>query len=98
MSYAIRNTLIISIFWTLLLGAGLVASGIMRIILAFQLKDGAPWGWVAVSGLITLLVGVLILAQWPVSSLWVLGTFLGIDLLFAGVSWLVVGLALRRAA
>jgi uncharacterized membrane protein HdeD (DUF308 family) len=38
----------------------------------------------------------MILAQWPTSSLWVLGMFLGIDMLFAGSSWLAMGLALRR--
>ena len=45
---------------------------------------------------IPLVVGVLILAQWPYSGLTILGIFLGIDLLFAGASWIGIGLALRR--
>jgi uncharacterized membrane protein HdeD (DUF308 family) len=85
-----------SVIFTLLVGAALIASGIVRVVLAFQMKQGLPWGWVAVSGVITTLLGVLILAQWPYSGLTILGIFLGIDLLFAGASWIGIGLALRR--
>ena len=80
------------------LGAALVASGIMRVFLGFNMKGGTPWGWVVASGLITLLLGIIILIHWPVSSLYVLGIFLGIDLVFAGASWIGLGLGLRQAA
>jgi uncharacterized membrane protein HdeD (DUF308 family) len=93
--FAIMNPLLAASVFTLLLAFGLIASGIVRIYLAFHLKEGMPWGWVISSGLITLLLGVMILAQWPAASLWVLGMFLGIDMLFAGSSWLTMGLALR---
>jgi uncharacterized membrane protein HdeD (DUF308 family) len=76
---------------TLLLGVSLVASGIMRIVLAFSMKEGMPRIWVVVSGVITLLLGLIILAHWPVASLYILGLFLGIDLIFAGAGWLAVG-------
>lgn len=95
--FAIANPLLAAGVLTLLLGAGLVASGIVRIVLAFQMTGGTPWVWVALSGLVTVLLGGMILAQWPLSSLWVLGLFLGIDLVFAGFSWIMMGLALRRA-
>ena len=70
----------------------------MRIYLAFQMQEGARWGWVAFSGVITALLGLMILAQWPVSGLFVLGTFLGVDLLFTGFSWINFGLALKQRA
>jgi uncharacterized membrane protein HdeD (DUF308 family) len=69
----------------------------MRIILAFSMKRETPWIWVALSGAVTLLLGVLILMRWPVSSLYILGLFLGIDLIVAGASWVGIGLGLRRA-
>jgi Short repeat of unknown function (DUF308) len=69
---------------TLMLGAAVVASGIMRLILALSMKQDKPWGWVAVSSVITLVFGLIILARWPISGLFVLGLFLGIDHLFAG--------------
>jgi uncharacterized membrane protein HdeD (DUF308 family) len=62
------------------------------------MQGGTPWIWVVLSGIVTLLVGLIILAHWPVSSLFVLGIFLGVDLVFAGASWIGIGLALRKRA
>jgi uncharacterized membrane protein HdeD (DUF308 family) len=91
-----ENPLLAAALLTLVLGAALVASGIMRIVLAFGMKQETPWIWVVLSGVITLLVGVVILAHWPVSSLFVLGLFLGIDLVMAGAGWIGIGLTLRH--
>ena len=92
-----ENPLLAAALLTLILGASLVASGIMRIILAFSMKRESPWIWVLLSGVITLLLGLLILAHWPVSSIYVLGLFLGIDLVMAGASWIGIGFGLHRA-
>ena len=91
-----ENPLLAAALLTLILGASLVASGIMRIILAFSIKQETPWIWVLLSGVITLLLGLLILAHWPVSSLYILGLFLGIDLIMAGTGWIGLGFGLRR--
>jgi len=93
-----ENPLLAAALLTLMLGALLMASGIVRIILAFSMKREAPWVLVLLSAVITLLLGLLILAQWPVSSLYILGLFLGIDLVMAGVGWIGLGLGLRRIA
>jgi uncharacterized membrane protein HdeD (DUF308 family) len=93
-----ENPLLAAALLTLLLGFSLVASGIMRVILAFSMKEGTPWLWVVLSGIITLLLGLIILAHWPVSGLYILGLFLGIDLIVAGASWIAVGLGLRKRA
>jgi uncharacterized membrane protein HdeD (DUF308 family) len=94
--FAFIDPLLVAGVLTVILGAALVATGVVRIVLAFQMQTGAPWAWVAVSGVITTLLGAIILIHWPVSSLYVLGMFLGIDLLFAGAGWVSFGLALRR--
>ena len=91
-----ENPLLAAVVLTLLLGASLVASGIMRIILAFSMKREQPWMWVLLSSIVTLLLGLLILARWPVSSVYVLGIFLGIDLVMAGAAWVGLSLALHR--
>src|SRR6516165_10059293 len=93
-----ENPLLAAALLTLLLGAALIASGIMRVVLAFSMKEGMPWVGVCLSGAITLLLGLVILAHWPVSSIYILGLFLGIDLLFAGFGWIAVGLGLRQRA
>ena len=92
-----QNPLLTAAGLTLLLGVVLVISGLVRIFLGFTMKQGTPWGGVVLSGVITLLLGGIILLHWPVSSLWPLGIFLGVDLVFAGASWIGVGLGLKRA-
>lgn len=94
---AIMNPFAAATILTLMLGAALLIGGILRIFLAFQMKGaGKPWGWVVVSGLVTLLLGVMVIAQWPASSFFVLGIFLGIDLIFIGSGWITMGLALKQ--
>jgi len=53
------------------------------------------WGWQAADGIITFILGALVLAQWPVSGLWVIGLFVGIDLIFYGAAWIALALRLR---
>jgi uncharacterized membrane protein HdeD (DUF308 family) len=62
------------------------------------MKQAAPWIWVVLSGLITFLIGLVILAHWPVGSLYVLGILLGIDLIAAGAGWIGAGLGVKTAA
>ena len=84
---------------TLMLGIALMIGGLVRGFLAWSVREaGKPWGWVAVSALITLLLGIIIVAKWPYSSAYTLGIFLGIDLIFVGSSWLGIGLALKKRA
>jgi uncharacterized membrane protein HdeD (DUF308 family) len=91
-----ENPLFAAVLLTLLLGASLVASGVVRLFLAFNMKRETPWIWVALSAVITLLLGVLILARWPINSVYILGLFLGIDLIMAGAGWIGLGLGLHR--
>jgi len=90
-----ENPLFAAAALTLALGIALIVSGGMRLVLAFGMPRGSAWGMVMLSGFITLLLGCMILARWPLSSLFTLGIFLGIDMIFAGVGWLSMGLAMR---
>jgi len=90
------NPLFAAVLLTLFLGASLIAFGAVRLFLAFSMKRESPWVWVALSGAITLLLGLLIVARWPVNSVYILGLFLGIDLIMAGAGWVSLGLALKR--
>ncbi len=55
------------------------------------------WGWQALDGIITIALGALVLTQWPASGLWVIGLFIGIDLIFYGFTWIALALGLRSA-
>jgi uncharacterized membrane protein HdeD (DUF308 family) len=80
---------------TLLLAASFFVGGLLRIV--FSLVEHFPaWPWVLLNGVVDLILGVLIWRGWPESSLWVIGLFVGIDLLFHGWSWVILGLTVRR--
>jgi len=76
---------------TLVLAISLVVQGAFRIGVALSTRmDG--WGMLFVSGIITLVLGLMIWNEWPLSGIWVIGLFVGIDLIFYG--WWLVSLAL----
>ena len=54
------------------------------------------WGWQVCSGLISTLMGGFLLAQWPLSGLWAIGLFIGIDLLLSGFTWMALALNLHK--
>lgn len=96
---AILNPLFAATVLTLMLGIALVIGGVVRMFLAWNMREaGKPWGWVVVSGILSLLLGLMIIVKWPYSSAYVLGIFLGIDLIFIGSGWVSMGLALKRRA
>jgi uncharacterized membrane protein HdeD (DUF308 family) len=82
--------------FTLMLAVAFMAGGLLRICVA--IIDRFPgWPWVLLSGLIGFTLGVMIWRQFPESAIWVIGTFVGIDLVFCGVTWFMLGLAARSA-
>lgn len=79
---------------TLVVASFFLVSGVFKIVVAVGYRF-AHWGWPVLSGAIDIILGVLILADWPGSALWVLGLFLGINLIFRGVNWIGLGLAIK---
>jgi len=53
-------------------------------------------GWEAFDGVIASVMGIVLLLQWPISGLWAIGLFVGIDLIFSGCSWIALALTLRK--
>jgi len=84
--------------FTLLLGAALVAAGVVRGVLAWQLPDGPQRGTVALAALVTFALGLIIVTHWPLDSMYVLGTLLGADLVFHGAGWVIFGISLGARA
>jgi uncharacterized membrane protein HdeD (DUF308 family) len=75
---------------TFVLGLAFLASGIVRIIVAFRHWSEAGW-LMLLSGAFGVLAGLIILTGWPTTGLWILGLLLGIDLISHGVAWLTYG-------
>ena len=59
-------------------------------------RADAPRGWPMFAAVLTILLGVFVIALWPVNSLFLLGALLAVDLIVQGVGWISFGLALRR--
>jgi uncharacterized membrane protein HdeD (DUF308 family) len=91
------NPLIASIVFTLALGFIILVVGITRIVMAFHIKGMKGWGWPLVGGIVSVILGLLIIAQWPISGLWVIGLFVAIEMIVSGWSYIFVALAARQA-
>ena len=83
---------------TLLLGGYLLVDGISGAVLAFHVRPEKGWGWMLFSAVMGVLLGFLLLREWPLSGLWAIGTLVGVNLLFAGFSFISVGSAARSLA
>jgi uncharacterized membrane protein HdeD (DUF308 family) len=74
----------------------LIVAGVFRIVSALVARFH-DWGWVLLNGAITLFLGLIINRQLPEASLWVIGLFVGIEMIFNGWAWIMLSLGLRRA-
>ncbi|EPX82033.1 hypothetical protein Salmuc_02398 [Salipiger mucosus DSM 16094] len=84
---------------TVLMAIVFVAQGIFELAMSWQHRPGhgnagPGWAWAGLSGVVSLVLGVLLLAGLPGTALWALGLFLGINLLTSGISFV----ALARTA
>ncbi|HXY37615.1 MAG TPA: HdeD family acid-resistance protein [Planctomycetaceae bacterium] len=92
----VGNPVAAAVSLTLLIAMFLLMEGIFRIIVALsgQLEHR---GWVMLNGLITAGLGILIWRQWPLSGLWVIGLFVGIEMIFYGWSLVMLSLVVKGA-
>lgn len=87
-----------AVWFTLFIAAFLTVTGIVRIIIGFQLRgDIRGWGLTICGGVASLVLALLIYSEWPVSGLWVIGLFVSIEMLMQGVSMIAIGLEARAA-
>jgi len=96
--YFISHPLAAALVLTLFLGWAILIGGIFRALLAFKLRHHKGAGWVLFSAAMSLILGGLIISQWPATGLYILGLFLGVELIFAGVGWLGLGLSNPKQA
>lgn len=82
---------------TLLMASFFLVVGIFRCVAAF-LYELPHKGWAVASGMVSIILGLLIWAQLPGASLWLIGTFVGIELILFGASWIGLALGTRHKA
>jgi len=83
---------------TLLLASLFLVEGVLDIVLFFQMRSMRGSSWVLIDGIVSLLLGLMIYRQWPSSSAWVIGTLVGVSMIFSGVARVMLSLAVRKTA
>ena len=83
-------TLALLIAWTL------IVIGVLRLVMALQMRGAAGWLWTLLGGVLSVVLGVMIINEWPQSGLWVIGLFVAIEILFAGWSQIMIALAAKN--
>jgi uncharacterized membrane protein HdeD (DUF308 family) len=83
---------------TVVLGVMLLFEAGVTTVLGFQIRPASGWGWLIFDAVITAILGILILAHWPASAIWALGTLVGAAVLLRGITRIGLSSGLRRAA
>jgi len=84
-------------FLTLLLVGYFVVEGVSKIVVSFRYRPAAGWTWLLASGVLSLLFGLLIWSQWPVSGMWAVGVLVGLNLLGTGLALVTLASTLNKA-
>ncbi len=94
--YFLTHTIMATGTLTLLLAGIILAEGFIEVISYFRMRGEGASGWLLLNGIITLALGALILFHWPSSTVWAIGTLVGVNLLMTGITRLMFGMAVRK--
>jgi len=93
----IQDPLAATVLLTWVLAAVLVCVGIVRVVMALQMRATGSWVVPFLGGVVSIILGGIILAKWPLSGLFVIGLFIAIELMVNGWSYIFIALAARKA-
>ena len=82
--YMIARPVVTLASLTILLGSFLFVEALLEFVLSYELRNIRGWGWFLFDGIVTLILACLIMAAWPWSSSWAIGTMIGVSILFSG--------------
>ena len=83
---------------TIILMSYLLATGVLEIIVSFQLKPEDGWGLLLFNGFVTLVLGILLWRQFPLSGAWAIGVLFGIKMIFTGWAFIFIGRNVKKIA
>lgn len=90
------NPMVNAISLTLALAIFFIISGVFRMVYSLTNNNIPHKGIIFVNGLLTCILGVLLLLDWPISGLWALGTFMGLDAIFTGIEWIALAIKIKE--
>lgn len=82
---------------TLLLATFFFTLGVFRIINALAKRE-LNWGWVLLNGIVSVILGIIIIYNWPVSALWLIGVLIGVEFIFSGWTYIMLAFLSKRSA
>ena len=83
---------------TIILMAYLIATGLAEIAMAFQVRPAAGWQSVLANGIVTLILGILLWRQFPLSGAWAIGVLFGIKMMFSGLALILITKGAKQLA
>ena len=84
------NPILASAVFTILMSIFFISEGVVRSISSFKVRPAQGWGFALFSGVISILLGIMLMRGWPISGMMAIGVFAGIRLLFGGMNILTV--------
>jgi uncharacterized membrane protein HdeD (DUF308 family) len=81
---------------TLALAIYLVIEGVLEFVLSFLLRPLPGSGWLLFDGIVTLVIAAMIVGAWPISSVWAIGTLVGVSMFLSGITRLMLSVVVRR--
>lgn len=93
----IYDPVLASVVMTALLAWIFIIIGITRLLMAIILRHDTGWGWLLFGGITSIMLGILMLMQWPYSGLWIIGLFVAIELMVNGWMSIFIALGMKRA-
>jgi uncharacterized membrane protein HdeD (DUF308 family) len=94
----VANPLFVSGVLTVVLALYLIFDGISELVAGLRLRPGGGSGWMLFGGIVSILLGMMIWGQFPLSGAWAIGILLGIKLFFVGLIMITGGSAVRSMA
>lgn len=82
---------------TAIIGAFFLADGIVKVLFAYSVREFTPWGWVVLSGLCSIFIGLIVFSGWPFTASWFIGTLIGVYLIINGLGFIMVSAHAHKA-
>lgn len=95
-AYMTSQPLSVLVSITFFLAIYFIVTGIVEIIAAFSIKPAVGWGWMLFNAIVTLLLGMMIWRQFPLSGIWAVGVLFGVKLIISGTTLISLGSAVKK--
>jgi uncharacterized membrane protein HdeD (DUF308 family) len=94
--YILANPSVSLATLTFVIAFFLFVEGVLELVLSYQLRNESGGGWILVDGIVTLILAILIWSRWPSSSVWAIGTLVGVSMFFSGITRLALTYNVRK--